>query len=424
MDKRDRSLNILVQVHNSYVDKNLVIKRNETIDKYLDLRILQPLQYRKEAIELFVNLFFTKIDDFNSDKSFKYQSINLNTLINSSILITSLVKETIYILNKSPKSWLFLDRNEIRNLTMHKTNYISSRYISLIKKYEILVFTDYSASDLIDHEIDMMDINILKEFAPFLKHVGNFVFNDFKEIIKCIDYKDINIQQSVKTLNSITNSRTYIFHEGNNYTSFSFVKFELSFFYLLLDLEMCQELDLSINYLSNKFGIKLNINSIEQVLFDCLLLDRYPKLFIDSKQIKDEELLQNIKTAIQKKTKGYAKFKSNILKSVKCENYYRQVDGRYVKVSNISNLIYVYISNCKLSIINKAMVLLIDENLEDLKITIDYDNYKIVSYTDSYNNLVVQKINTAFLHFLKPEQREFKNLPSINKESIDVNKLD
>lgn len=70
------------------------------------------------------------------------------------------------------------------------------------------------------------------------------------------------------------------------------------------------------------------------------------------------------------------------------------------------------------------MVLLIDENLEDLKITIDYDNYKIVSYTDSYNNLVVQKINTAFLHFLKPEQREFKNLPSINKESIDVNKLD
>ena len=61
MDKKDRALNILVQVHNSYVEKNLVITRNETIDKYLDLRILQPLEYRKESIELFVNLFFTKI---------------------------------------------------------------------------------------------------------------------------------------------------------------------------------------------------------------------------------------------------------------------------------------------------------------------------------------------------------------------------
>ena len=116
MDKKDRALNILVQVHNSYAKKNLVISRNDTMDNYLDLRVLQPLQYRKEAVELFVNLFFTKIDDFNADKSFKYHNISLNTLINASIFITYLVKETINILNKSPKSWLFLDNNEIRNI--------------------------------------------------------------------------------------------------------------------------------------------------------------------------------------------------------------------------------------------------------------------------------------------------------------------
>ena len=52
MDKKDRALNILVQVHNSYAKKNLVISRNETMDNYLDLRVLQPLQYRKEAVEL------------------------------------------------------------------------------------------------------------------------------------------------------------------------------------------------------------------------------------------------------------------------------------------------------------------------------------------------------------------------------------
>ena len=37
MDKKDRALNILVQVHNSYVEKNLVITRNETIDKILTI---------------------------------------------------------------------------------------------------------------------------------------------------------------------------------------------------------------------------------------------------------------------------------------------------------------------------------------------------------------------------------------------------
>lgn len=420
MDKKDRALNILVQVHNSYVEKNLVIARNETIDKYLDLRILQPLEYRKEAVELFVNLFFTQIDDFNSNKSFKYQNISLNTLINASIFITYLVKESINILNKSPKSWLFLDNNEIRNLTMNKSNYLSSRYIKLINKFDILIFSDCSATDYIDREIDVIDINILKEITPFLKNAGNFGFNDFKEIVKNIDYKNVNVYETVKTLHNINKSNSNFITESNNYTSFILEKFELNYLYLLLDLEMHEEIGNALNYLSNKFGITLNKTGIEQVLFESLMLDRSPIISSFTERINDEELLLNIKIAIQKRTKGYNKFKSKILKSMKAENYYRQMDGRYVKVTKPNNLIYVYMLNCKTSILNKALELLIQENLKDSKDSVCYYNYRIISYAESCNNLIIQKINTAFLHFLKPEQRTHNNLPSINKEIIGI----
>ena len=420
MDKKDRALNILVQVHNSYVEKNLVITRNETIDKYLDLRILQPLEYRKESIELFVNLFFTKIHDFNADKSFKYKNISLNTLINASIFITYLVKETINILNRSPKSWLFLDENEIRNLTMNKSNYLSSRYIKLINKFDILIFADCSATDYIDNEVDVIDINILKEITPFLKYTDSFTFNDFKEIIKNIDYKNVNVYETIKTLHTINNSNSYFISELSNCTSFTLEKFELNFLYLLLDLEMHEEIGNALNYLSNKFGITLNITSIEQVLFESLILDRYPIIYSSFERVNDDELLHNIKTAIQKRTRGYNKFKSNILKSMKCENYYRQMDGRYVKVTKPNNLIYVYMLNCKTSILNKALELLIQENLKDSKDSVCYYNYRIISYAESCNNLIIQKINTAFLHFLKPEQRTHNNLPSINKEIIGI----
>ncbi len=416
MDKKDRALNILVQAHNSYVEKNLVITRNETMDKYLDLRILQPLQYRKEAVELFVNLFLTKIDDFNADNSFKYHNISLNTLINASIFITYLVKETINILNKSPKSWLFLDNNEIRNITMNKSNYLSSRYIKLINKFDILIFADCSATDYIDNEVDVIDINILKEITPFLKYTDSFTFNDFKEIIKNIDYKNVNVYETIKTLHTINNSNSYFISELSNCTSFTLEKFELNYLYLLLDLEMHEEIGNALNYLSNKFGITLNITSIEQVLFESLILDRYPIIYSSFERVNDDELLHNIKTAIQKRTRGYNKFKSNILKSIKCENYYRQIDGRYVKVTKPNNLIYVYMLNCKTSILNKALELLIQENLKDYKDSVCYYNYRIISYSESYNNLIVQKINTAFLHFLKPEQRNFSNLPYINNQ--------
>ena len=416
MDKKDRALNILVQVHNSYAKKNLVISRNETMDNYLDLRVLQPLQYRKEAVELFVNLFFTKIDDFNADKSFKYHNISLNTLINASIFITYLVKETINILNKSPKSWLFLDNNEIRNITMNKSNYLSSRYIKLINKFDILIFADCSATDYIDNEVDVIDINILKEITPFLKYTDSFTFNDFKEIIKNIDYKNVNVYETIKTLHTINNSNSYFISELSNCTSFTLEKFELNYLYLLLDLEMHEEIGNALNYLSNKFGITLNITSIEQVLYESLILDRSPIIYSFNERINDEELLRNIKTAIQKRTRGYNKFKSNILKSIKCENYYRQIDGRYVKVTKPNNLIYIYMLNCKTSILNKALELLIQENLKDSKDSVCYYNYRIISYSESYNNLIIQKINTAFLHFLKPEQRTHNNLPFIKIE--------